>query len=192
MKKYLISILLLFSSTPSFCWGLNFDEMERQIENHMKQMQKMFKETNKQFKESSQNSPIAITQEKNAIIVILSSIESNNIEARLNDINNLLTITFPHKKLVLQAAKNIIAIELQESTQSDKEKKDENSEKTMAFIGTSISQLQKTVNGTPLLEKQTITYDETNHALKITIPLEQKDGKIIPINTVNHSNILQE
>lgn len=175
------ALLTSFYTSSNYPSGwFDFDALEDQIKQQMESMRHMRKQCMQQpfWPAPSYQHTSMTTSDKNAIIT-LADIDGDNIEARLNDANNRLTITTPIKKFTIATRGNIIFIEAQEVIHSQREKK----EGVAQFYGTSIDQTQTSVSGLPLLEKRSIDYNPDTKELIITIPFQEiQHGKIVPIN----------
>lgn len=173
-------ISLYTASNYTSSWP-DFDALEQQIEQQMKAMRQMHQQcTQPPFWSAPHQQSISLdTTNKNATIT-LSNIDGENVEARLNDTNNGLSITTPTKKFIISTNGNILAIKAQEVMHSQQEKKEGG---IAQFHGTSKYQSQCSVHGKLLLEKHTIDYNPDKKELIIVIPFAQvSNGKIVPIN----------
>ena len=200
MKKQLTLIIItlfahsLASANSLHAWFMDMEALENQMQHQVEQMNKSVEEIQKQFSNlvpqsslliapSYQN--ISLNQHNDSIIITISDIEADNVEARLNDANNRLTITTPTAVIIVTGRKNIIGIEAQAQVRAQNKEDEEIKKESNHYFGTSITRMERSVSSKPLLETQTIDYDSNKKELIITIPLQRiNKGKEIPINTI--------
>ncbi len=185
--------LLSISTASSLLYGRFFDmdAFDEQLEKQLEHMEQSIQHMRQHYKKMGAHSLVTLpnphaislaSSDKNVTITI-ADIELDNVEARLNDTNNQLTITTPTKKFIIATRDTMVAVEAQEMVKQ-KEKND-TKKGVLHFSGTSVYHAESSVKGKPMLEKQTTDYNPDKKELIITIPFQEvSKGKVIPINTL--------
>lgn len=183
---------ILTASSPLYGRFFDWDAWDEEIEQQLEQMHQSMRHMRKQCKQMSAQtlvtapaSPhISLHTTDKGVTITIGNIEIDNVEARLNDANNQLTITTPSKKFVIATRDTMVAVEAQEIVQQ--QSKDDAKQSVMHFSGASVYRTQSIVGGNPALEKQSTEYIADKKELVITIPFHQvSKGKVVPINRVS-------
>lgn len=177
---------ILSPSSPLHAQFFDLDALEEHFDQQIEHMHQSMQHMRKHYKHDSvalSAQAIALDIKDKNVIITIAHMEMDNVEARLNDANNQLTITTPTKKFVIATRGNSIAIEGQE-TIHQKSKNDTKDTMTQ-FSGTSMYRTESYVHGKLSLEKQTTDYNPDKKELMVTIPFEEiSKGKVVPINTL--------
>lgn len=197
---YICLLTVNFASANSIhAWFADMKILEEQIDQQMQQMKQSVKEMQKQFKHlvpqsslwiapSYQN--ITLNQDKDSIIITISDIETDNLEARLNEAGYKLALTTPTNKITIATRNNIVSIEAQETVQKRYTENEVKKETAPHYFGTSITRMERSVRSRPILEKQTIDYNPEKKELVITIPMQPiNKGNKVPINIISTQNL---
>lgn len=121
----------------------------------------------------------SIQETDEQVVISIKEIDTQDIDARLNDDNTLLVLRTPQDKIEIGVEHNYVQIEIHQK-QSNSQKQNGS---TSQFMGTAISTIGESVSGNPELGNQTIDYDPVSGVLKITIPkqTQERKGKSVPI-----------
>lgn len=184
-KKLLV--LLLASATTPWVHGRfsfpNFDEIDEFFDKQWEEMHRMRKQMRNSMQSSSiMKSPISATidDQDKKIVITINGIDAQDINARVNEENTVLTVTTPTDLIRILINGSLVAAEIShESKTATKDDKNKEQEVYSSFV----TNTAQTVQGTPLLEQQTIDYDKENKELTITLPKKER-GKTVAINHV--------
>ncbi len=119
----------------------------------------------------------------NAIVVTIKGIKATNVDATINDENDTLTIKADATEVTVIAKDRMLTVGLRHATPAGKIKNDNKEIQTFSYQS---MQESRTVSGTILLDKQSITYDQTTQLLTITLPraIIKKAGKPVPVTVI--------
>jgi len=190
---------------PSF--DRMFDQMEEMFDRHMHFAHDMFNQTRDTFSgtlPAKSGITAQITEDKEKVSVIVNGIRGEELDARLNENNDQLTVTTDDSKIALNLhhparAVTSLAVNVRQERKETVEpattkdakgdaKEDKDKEKPAARTNhsVSVSSIATSVAGKLSLADNTIEYDETAERLTISIPKPTKPaGKKVAINVVN-------
>lgn len=178
----LLGVTTLVNADRSL-WS-DFEEMEEHLDKQIQEMHKNIKALSKLPKNSLTTS---LKEDDKHVIITISGIEAQELNATLNDNNDQLSISTPNNRIIVTVKGNLIGIETsQEVKELKEEKKDDTEKRSSQYVGSSYMSTQQTVGAPLVLEKQTIDYDHDSKELVITIPKgEVQKGKSVPIKKIS-------
>ena len=119
----------------------------------------------------------------NAVVVTVKGIKATNIDATINDENDTLSIKADATEVTIIAKERMLTVGLRHAIPAGKIKNDNKEIQTFSYQS---MQESRTIAGTILLDKQSITYDQTTQLLTITLPRMEikKAGKPVPVTVI--------
>ncbi len=203
-NKLLLGILLAsnLASLKAFHLQLNwnFDELDDYFEqemeetiNHMNQIHKAIHKATRPLHIAQNDPKVVLKDEDRQIVITISDIDTQKLDATVNNASNRLVVTTPSDNIAIGVQSNIVGIEISRQHEAvKKDKKNDNDRETNyeQYVGRSLSRIEQLVDGKPLLDQQTIDYDQDNKQLIITIPKQEvKKDKAVPINRISKKNV---
>lgn len=184
---FFVALLVTVQATEAKqSWPLiDFDDIEKFIDQQFEQYDQRIRDMNNAKKQPTLTIAIPAVTSKATIplqplstlieetdeyvVISIKEIDSQEIDARLNDENTVLTICTSQEKIEIEVENNYIQIQTHQ-------------EQSKSTIGQSVS-------GDPQLGNQTIDYDPTSYLLTITIAKQtsEKQGKPVPV-TIRQSD----
>lgn len=189
-KKLLLTLALIaaLQGAQTYPWFDDFDEVEDFFDQQWQRMADMRKEMRKSMRSFSANLATApvftsnIADNEKNVVITMRGIEAQELDARVNDGNNKLTITTPTDDIRILVNGNLVTIDAKHEIKTIKK---DAQDKEQEFYSAHASSMSQVVKGALILEKQTIEYDHENKELTITIPKRDERGKTVPVTHVS-------
>ena len=177
--------------------GIDFDEIEKFFERQIEQFNR-----HAQAMQNSRRQPIqaiaipsvtaratiplqtltaCIKETDKNVVVTFDGIATEELDARVNDENTVLTIYTLQERIEIDVQEDYIQVQTHQERSSG--------QTNGQFFGASASTVGQPVSGSPKLGTQTIDYDPGACILTITIPKQEvaRQGTSVPI-TIKQSN----
>ena len=177
----------------------HMDAMMEQMQKNMAQMSKSFDALWEQHQDDSADGLSLLIDENkqgNAIVVTASGIEAENINATVNDDQDVLTVKTDNAQLIIYTKDKYISVDLTEQTEESKEQKNKKGEKQriMHHVASKRSSFGRTVPheitlGDPYPQ---VDYDKKTKDLTITLSYTKHDAKkgtSIPVNITQENTL---
>lgn len=176
--------------------GIDFDAIEKFFERQFEQFNQQAKAIHRSRRQPLQAVAIpsvtahatiplqtlttSINETDKNVVVTIHGIDTQELDARIQDENNLLTIHTPQERIEIEIDNEYIHVQ----THQERSSQEENH-----FFGASASTTSQPVSGSPKLGNQTIDYDPGTCTLTITLPKQEiaKQGTSVPV-TIKQSN----
>jgi len=188
MKKALIIIpalsTCLISAHARF---FDFDDVFEHMEQNMRYMRQEMHELQEaleynatvQPKREHQGSSARITTQEAGIIATINHIQSENIDATIDEDNNLLTVAAGNANITIKIRDAFISLTVQQQTEKELSKNGQR----VAEASYSSSSVAQIIARPVQLSQAHVDYDSTSEQLTITLPyIAGKKAKKIPVN----------
>lgn len=184
--KRLVYLTLIFGYIPqTAAWidlsafDKNFQEMEKSFKRMRKDMHEDVKAEFKNIHNSSWKVTYDDKTESAALKVIISGVDTHNIETQLHDDDARLSIVTDNGTIVVKVVKNWVSLSLEQRTERT-QKTDKSSASHASYSSMSSSQ---TVERSLDLVEAKIDYKSAEKTLIVTIPYKKADqnNKKIPV-----------
>lgn len=131
-----------------------------------------------------------INETDKTVVITINGIDTQELDARVNDENTLLTIQTPQEQIEIEVEDNHIQVATHQQRSSQKNTSQDKGQ----FFGASASTISQPVTGDPKLGNQTIDYDPSTSTLTITIPKQivAKKGTSVPVNITRSNQVSNE
>jgi flagellar hook assembly protein FlgD len=178
--------LLVTSANIALCTSAFFSSAFKEMQESMQQMQETFETIEKSFSNMRQiqdGFDISIEEEPNAAVVTIKGLETENLDATINDDADNILIKTGQGNITIATFEEYISVNWQ--GRKEKEEKNKNDEIQKVLVSSS-QQMFEIMTSKPLnLTENKIDYDKSNKLLRVEIPYikqpEQK-RKPLPVN----------
>ncbi len=172
-------------------WDNIFTEMHKNFEKMQQRMEKDFKTATNCVNAAFDQEPmpsLSITSDKNAIIIKMSGVTGDNVEATTRD-NERLTVKTPEATLELAIHDDVLHAQITQEQKNEEEK--DGAKKHFASLN--YAESYQTIMHELDLDNTKVKFDEKNKTLVITIPtVPEKAGKKLAVEKATTKEPAQE
>lgn len=177
--------LLVTSANVAVCDPSLFSSAFKEMQENMQQMQETFETIEKSFanvRQIQDGIDISIEEQDNAAMITIKGIETENIDASINDDADDILIKTGQGNINITTDEEYVTVNWQ--GQHEKEEKNQDGQMQKVFMSSS-QQVFEIMTSHPLnLNENKIDYDKSNKTLRIEVPFvkqPEQQRKSLPV-----------